>query len=172
MGNFYCTMAIREIDGETLVETLRGLCRNAYVAPTSNGVTVFSDERADSLDPNEIGSLGCTLSQQLRQPVLAVLNADDDVLVLALFEDGDQSAEYSSRGPRLNCRRILKTFGRPGKAALFHFAVLFPWVPFEVVRHSWFAKALGLPEYSVAAGYRYIAEGDVMGAAEDLFQHT
>ena len=116
--------------------------------------------------------MGCTLSEELQKPVLAILNADDDVLVMALFEAGDQSAEYRSRGPRVNCRRILKVFGRPGRAILFHFALYVPWVLFELLRHSLLAKAIGLPDWSVGAGYRYIAEGEVPCVPESFFQHT
>jgi hypothetical protein len=96
MGNFYVNFTARGPERELVTKSLWSAKREAFVAPCLNGLTVFFDEQADAQDDAVIKDLGQRVSNDLRAPVLAVLNHDDDILMYWLFDAGQLADEYNS----------------------------------------------------------------------------
>lgn len=187
MGNFYVNHTVKTTDRDGVVAALRRAKRRALVGPVEDGYVVVFDRDSDNqceVDFTEVGNL---LSRELAAPVLAVLNHDDDLLCYWLFENGaatdhynscpdyfegefdeieefddgedeeDAAAELGTDGdPALLCR----AFGVDDVAAVED-AMRGEGFLFALLRHQELAAALGLPSYSVGAGYRYAKQGDL-----------
>src|SRR6187455_1673439 len=94
MGNFYVNYTLRGPEPETVAAALTG--RSAIVTPQDNRSVVVFDAEAESQDLGVFDAVGRRLSTELKCPVLAVLNHDDDVLLYRLFENGRLVDEYNS----------------------------------------------------------------------------
>lgn len=94
MGNFYVNYTLRGVTQEAAAKSLAG--RTCIVTPTVNETIVVFDEESDNQDQRVISRLATKLSQNLRCPVLAVLNHDDDILWYQLYTDGKLCDEYDS----------------------------------------------------------------------------
>jgi hypothetical protein len=160
MGNFYCNFTTRGPSAEEIVRLLDTENRSAFVSPTLNGRTVIFEEASDELSPDEIDAVGTVLSRELNCPALAAVVADDDELLLVLYESGRRTIEYSSRGANRGAVAISRAFGRIWLAPLVWVLLQWPYLIFESMRHAMLAKLLGIPPWCVASGYRYISEGE------------
>lgn len=181
MESFYVSHTLGCTDVEAVVAALRG--RNAFVTPAHRGCVVVLDEEAEGQEPEVVLTLGCQLSAELDVPVLAALNHDDDILLLALCERGWVVDQYNSApelfepdpdaepvGPQGgNAGRLAEAFAspqvdeverilrRPSGDAGYLFA-------YE--RHFELVKALGISEYGVNTGYKYLAAGEFPAGLE------
>jgi hypothetical protein len=142
----------------TVLESLR---RTAIVAPDHpGGVTVY-DEASESQDIRILAELAQIVSQDLQCPALAVLNHDDSILALALYENGELTTDYETGHTRdLSVATLCRAWRR--RSAAFSLWVLLhaPRPIFEVTRHSLLARLLGLPPWSVGTGYNYLQQGE------------
>jgi hypothetical protein len=175
MGSFYVNYTVRHSKPQTVAKALKG--RTALVTPAQNGCVVVYDEESDQQDWSVITDLGSQLSGELKCPVLAVLNHDDDLLRYGLFVNGDMVDEYDSAPEDFDgseedaeplggdARELCTAFGsdaaerveeilRKGPEDEDHYV-------FATVRHHDLVNALGLPEFSVGAGYEHISEGNL-----------
>ena len=160
MGNFYCNFTLRGPSADDIVRVLNEHARTAFVTRTVNGNTVVFDEVADELDDNEVDAIGTLLSRELACPALAVAVADDDELLLRLYEDGDRRIDYSSRGANQGAYRLCRAFGRSWLAPLVWMLLQWPYLVFETFRHALLAKVLGIPQWCVGTGFRDIEQDD------------
>jgi hypothetical protein len=167
MGNFYCNFTTRGPSVEEIVRVLNEHRRSAYVTPTVDRKTVIFDEAADELDEAHIDAVGKLLSQELACPALAAAVADDDELWLALYEAGERRVEYSSRGTNRGAYALARAFGRAWLFPVVWVVLQWPYFIFESWRHALLAKALGVPRWSVATGFRYIEQDELPDGLEE-----
>ena len=78
MGGFYTNYTLRGPSQQAVSAALAG--RKAVVTPEHAGCVVAFDEASDDQDEERIAELASRLSSELRCPVLAVLDHDDDIL--------------------------------------------------------------------------------------------
>ncbi len=96
MGNWYTNVSVKGAQQSDVVAVLEELGRRAYVTPETLGWVVVYDQQTDEFDLGILESLSLTLSTRLTCTALASCNADDDVLWLALYENGSLSTRYAS----------------------------------------------------------------------------
>jgi hypothetical protein len=96
MGNWYTNVAVKGARQTHVVALLEELGRRAYVTPETSGWIVIYDQQTDEFDLGILESLALTLSTRLSCTTLASCNADDDVLWLALYENGNLSTRCTS----------------------------------------------------------------------------
>ena len=94
MGNFYTNYTLKGPSQQVVAAALAG--RPAIVTPDQDGCVVVFDEASDEQDSAVITELASRLSRELRCPVLAVLNHDDDILWYQLYLGGELADEYDS----------------------------------------------------------------------------
>jgi len=80
--------------------------RDAFIAAAPGGITVVADREADTQDVDTLASLALTPAAKLSAPALAVLNHDDDALLLALYDANGLVMEHGwSNGPAFDVPR-------------------------------------------------------------------
>jgi hypothetical protein len=186
MGNWYTNVAVKGAQQADVVAVLEELGRRAYVTPETSGWIVVYDQQTDEFDLGILESLALTLSTRLSGTALASCNADDDVLWLALYENGSLSTRYASSRrafedgdefPGLQetaqvlarvfqkpaakdqvLRVLSKTHGLLGLLSLY-LKVRVAYVV-EVQRHLDLATLLGMPRAAVGLGYTYVNKGE------------
>jgi len=180
MGNFYSNYTLRGPTQQEVAAALAG--RWAFVTPEQNGCVVAYDEESDEQDMGVLSQLASRLSEQLRCPVLAVLNHDDDILWYQLYQIGELVDEYNSSpayfeaaeepsGPAGgDAQKLCSAFGSTRVAEVK--SVLEKsngdGYTFASERHEHLARVLGIPLCSVGMGYSYLARGEVPdGLKED-----
>ena len=174
MGNWYKNITVRGPQQAEIAAALAKHGRRCYLTPTRDAVTVVFDHRSDEEgDPRELGDLALTLSSDLACPALAAAVFDDDVLLLALYDAGQQLGEYNSAGAStLSAAALVRAFRAPRRAAIVWLLLESPRLPlfmFESFRHRLLLRALGQPPWAFATGYRYIEKGEPpedLGTAE------
>jgi hypothetical protein len=173
MGNFYTNITLADAEPQKVVRAVKELQRQAYVATPAGQSAVVFDRECDEQKTEVLSALADRLSGDLGCLAFAVLNHDDDILWFQAFERTRLVAEYANRGgPRTDIRALCRAFGRP-RAFLRVWLVLWRPCLFQVSRHMALAKALGLPECSISAGYRYISKGESPEfLGENELQHT
>jgi hypothetical protein len=182
MGNFYVNYTIRGPSQQAVAKALAG--RSAVVTPQQKGCVVVFDEESDTQNREVISGLAQDLSRELRCPVLVVLNHDDDILWYQLYVSGDLADEYDSCPGYFDpaaepsspeggdAQKLCTVFGsnevseveRILRKSSFDEDIY----AFAVQRHAALAQALGLPDFAVGAGYRYVSDGEIPeGLSED-----
>src|SRR5215813_9082508 len=119
MGNFYTNITFHGVSSEQVVASLESYRRTALVAPDHpGGVTVY-DEASESQDVRILAELAQNISADLQCPALAILNHDDDVLALALYQSGALTTDYETGHTRdLNVAVLCRAWQRPGAGFL------------------------------------------------------
>jgi hypothetical protein len=186
MGNWYTNVAVKGAKQSDVVALLEELGRRAYVTPETSSWIVVYDQQTDDFDLGILESLALTLSTRLSCTTLASCNADDDVLWLALYENGGLSTRYASaRGsfedgnefpdPKETADVLARAFQKPetknevlrvlrkshgilGLLGLY-FKVRIAYI-LEVHRHLDLTNLLGMPRAAVGLGYTYVSKGD------------
>jgi hypothetical protein len=186
MGNWYTNVSVKGAQQSDVAAVLEELGRRAYVTPEASGWVVVYDQQTDEFDLGILESLALTLSTRLSCITLASCNADDDVLWLALYENGGLSTRYASsrktfedgdefpeveqtaqvlarifQKPEAKNRvwRLLrKPHGILGLLSLY-LKIRMGYVG-EVERHLDLSNLLGMPRAAVGFGYRYISKGE------------
>ncbi len=167
MGNFYTNYTLRGPSQQAVAAALAG--RKATVTPPHNGCVVAFDEASDDQDQERIVELAARLSSELRCPVLAVLNHDDDILWYQLYEGGKQADEYDSSPGYFDpsaepsapaggdALRLCAAFGASDAAAVERVLRKSSYdddgYVFAFERHADLVRALGLPEFAVGTAY-------------------
>jgi hypothetical protein len=186
MGNWYTNVAVKGAQQSGVVAVLEELGRRAYVTPETSGWIVVYDQQTDDFDLSILESLALTLSTRLSCTALASCNADDDVLWLALYENGALSTRYASSrkefedggefpDPQDTAQVLARVFEKPdaknrvlsllrkshgalGLLSLF-LKIRLAYVV-EVQRHLDLSKLLGMPRAAVGLGYTYVNKGE------------
>jgi hypothetical protein len=186
MGNWYTNISVKGAPQSDVVALLEELGRRAYVTPETSGWVVVYDQQTDEFDLGTLESLALTLSTRLSCTTLASCNADDDVLWLALYENGILSTRYASSPESFEdgdefpdqkeaAEVLSRVFQKPqhardvlrllrksrGFLALLsiYFKIRFAYAV-EVDRHLDLANLLGMPRAAVGLGYRYVSKGE------------
>jgi len=184
MGNWYTNVAVK---GAQQTDVLRAqLGRRAYVTPETSGWIVVYDQQTDEFDLGILESLALTLSTRLSCTALASCNADDDVLWLALYENGTLRTRYASSRkafedgdefPDLKetAQVLARVFEKPEANSqvlsvlrkphgLFGLLSLYLKIRLayvvEVERHLDLSNLLGMPRAAVGLGYTYVNKGE------------
>ena len=172
MGNFYTNLVMRAADLDTVASLLESEGRRAYVAKVGAATFVY-DERCDRQDIAELRGLAGIVSRQCGIPVLAACNHDDDVLWLALAEDGLVVSVYNSfpaffdqggDAPELReVARICAAFGATERATELDGLLRTPRaaIGFEFERHQKVARLLGVSPDASILGYTYVRNGEL-----------
>jgi|SRR5580658_2813913 hypothetical protein len=186
MGNWYTNVSVKGAQQSDVVAALEELGRRAYVTPETAGWIVVYDQQTDEFDLGILESLALTLSTRLCSTALASCNADDDVLWLALYENGRLSTRYASsrksfedggefpdlqetaevlarifqkpEAKRQTLRLLRKSHGMLGLLSLV-LKVRIAYVT-EIQRHLELSDLLGMPRAAVGLGYRYVNKGE------------
>ena len=186
MGNWYTNVAVKGADQARVLAALEELGRRAYVTPEISGWIVVYDQQTDEFDLGILESLALTLSTRLSSTALASCNADDDVLWLALYENGSLSTRYASSrkvfedgkefpDPRETAQVLARAFEKPASLQLIvnvlrkshgilgllslYLKIRLAYVV-EVQRHLDLSNLLGMPRAAVGLGYNYINKGE------------
>lgn len=177
MGNFYVNFATRGPQHDAVVGFLRDAGRTAIVSPTVDQVTLFYDEEADTQDDQAIVSLASSASRQLRSPVLAFLNHDDDILAYWLATDGKVVDEYNSCPGYFDDGDDTPSGGDAHKLAAAFVSSKVDEIEqvlrdedftFALERHERLAGLLNLPWNYSSLGYGYIKQGDAEDDTENF----
>lgn len=186
MGNWYTNIAVKHPNAAEVLHTLGQLGRHAIVHPAQNRWLTVFDEECDKFDLDLLESLALTLSNEHGCLALPCFNADDDLLWLALYENGRRVSRYASSVREFEdanefppiadfasglCRAwdrpeqvnaVRGVLGRPhgplGLLRLVHLNIAYVA---EIQRHVDLAKIVGLPAASVGLGYTYVARGEL-----------
>jgi len=185
MGNWYTNVAVKGAEQAQVVATLEELGRRAYVTPERSGWIVVYDQQTDEFDLGILESLALTLSARLSCTALASCNADDDVLWLALYENGELLTRYASSrnafedgdefpDPKESAQVLARVFAKPDatnqtltvlRKSHGILGVLSLWFKIrlayavEVHRHLDLSNLLSMPVAAVGLGYRYVDKG-------------
>lgn len=171
VGNFYTNITLRTTDQDAVVDYLNRAGRTTFVSPVFQGYVCVFDEVCDSQDDREISGLTKALSARLKCAAISVLNHDDDIFWYQVYENGEVVDSYDScpgyfagggaslkpsgGTPEVLCR-VFAASGREEDLK----SILTGPATFAVERHMAMFETLGLPTFSVGAGYTYIEEGD------------
>jgi hypothetical protein len=171
MGNFYVNFTTRGPKQSDVVKCLRAAKRKAYVGPTVDELTVFFEEETDRQDEAAVAVVGKQASKDLKAPVLAVLNHDDDILAYWLFDVGKLADEYNSCPGYFDggdetptggdAKKLCAAFAVPTKAKEVERVLRDEEFVFALERHEALARLLKLPWSHACLGYRYIEEGSL-----------
>ena len=150
--------------------------RSAIVTPAQNGCVVVFDEESEEQDTDVITLLASRLSRQLRCPVLALLNHDDDILAYWLYISGELADEYDSSPGYFDpaaevsppaggdAQKVCNAFGANAVAEVESVLRKVPRDDefyFADDRHRDLARLLGVPLFVVGAGFRYVSQGEL-----------
>jgi hypothetical protein len=186
MGNWYTNVAVKGAQQSDVVAVLEELGRRAYVTPEASGWIVVYDQQTDDFDLSVLESLALTLSTRLSCTALASCNADDDVLWMALYEQGILSTRYASSRKEFEdggefpdlkdtaqvlarvfekpeaksqvLRVLRKSHGALGLLSLF-LKIRLAYIV-EIGRHLDLSDLLGMPRAAVGLGYTYVNRGE------------
>jgi hypothetical protein len=199
MGNWYTNVSVKGAQQTEVVAALEELGRRAYVTPETSGWIVVYDQQTDEFDLGILESLALTLSTRLGCTALASCNADDDVLWLALYENGCLSTRYASSRKafedgdefpnlRETAQVLARVFEKPaarnhvlsllrkshgilGLLSLY-LKIRLAYVV-EVQRHLDLTNLLGMPRAAVGLGYTYVNKGETPeGMAREALRRT
>jgi hypothetical protein len=175
MGNFYTNYTLRGPSQQAVAAALAG--RSAIVTPAQDGCVVAFDEQSDDQDSAVITELASRLSRELRCPLLAVLNHDDDILWCQLYLNGELADEYDSSpgyfdpsaessGPAGgDAQKLCSAFGIASVAnvesILRKSSFAEGGYTFAFERHADLARALRIPSFGVGAGFRHVSAGEL-----------
>ncbi|MGN6504276.1 MAG: hypothetical protein ACTHM6_01815 [Tepidisphaeraceae bacterium] len=158
MGNTYCNFTTYGPTREAVIGVLNANRRVAFVAPDLNSHVVVFERSSDRLSEQDMQTVGSTLSRDLSCAVLGAAVYDDDEMWLCLFERGECVTEYYSKSQQASARRLCRAFGRSLRTPAVWLALRVPFVLYESFRHAVLAWLLGVPQWSVATGYRYLSK--------------
>lgn len=186
MGNWYTNVAVKGPQQAQVVALLEELGHRAYVTPDTSGWIVVYDQQTDEFDLGLLESLALTLSARLSCTALASCNADDDLLWLALYENGNLSTRYASSRKSFedgeefpDLKDAAQVFARVfeksgaeeqvlsilrkshGILGLLHivFKARLAYIV-EIQRHLDLSDLLGMPRAAVGLGYSYVNRGE------------
>ena len=162
MGMFYTNFVAFGGDPDSALAVMRERRCRGYVTPVISGAVTVFDAGSDSQDTDILERLGADLSEKLKVPVLAVLNHDDDHLLLWIFRNGRQVAHY---GSFVHAFVFASSLSRVRGGFLAYPLIVgvlgWPTFIFQSLRHTLLAWLLDLPRCSVGSGFEYISRGEI-----------
>lgn len=173
MGNFYVNICVNELASTQLEAWLGAQLFPSYVGPELNGWVCFVSEPLDAQEQTIIHDFGSVLTKDSSRLAVTVLNHDDDVLVIEIFQNGARLAAYNSC-PGYFTEDATEDDWRPHLDDASAFAALKPGVTEQQIKqtlvegemsafacdtHQAVVDLLGLPDYSVGEGFRYVSRG-------------
>jgi hypothetical protein len=187
MGNFYTNYTLRGPSQQTVAAALAG--RSAIVTPAQDGCVVVFDEASDEQDSAVITELASRLSRDLRCPVLAVLNHDDDVFWYQLYLGGELADEYDSSPGYFDpsaepsapaggsAERLCQTFGADDCAAVEAILRKSSYddggYVFAFQRHADLVRVLRIPDWAVGTAYASFERDELPeGLSADTISRT
>ena len=170
MGSFYTNVTLKGASLEVALGALDG--RRAFAAAIGPDVLVF-DEECEEQDVRVLTALCERLSRALHCAAIAVLNHDDDVLLVYAYRDGAPVTDYDSCPGYFSdedsppsqadvaalCAALGASSSEDRVAAIL--AADFDEFAFATERHEALFSALGLPQQAVGSGYSYILQGEL-----------
>ena len=94
MGSFYVNITANTA-AKDAVKCLKGKDASAYVMPTKDQQCVIYEEQCDTQDIAHMYELLMALTSEQDCSALGVLNHDDDMLYLTLWDNGEHKAELT-----------------------------------------------------------------------------
>jgi hypothetical protein len=172
MGNFYTNVTLRTTVRKEVIEHMRAQGRSCFVSPVIRGFTTVYDRLCEEQDVHDLEALAEDLSSAFHCSALAVLNHDDDVLWIGLTRDGKGITTYNSEQILSGSAwKLAQEYRVLGLVPLVWFLMRWPIVLFAIWRHGGLASALGIPNFSVGFGYRYLSRGErPLNANADQFE--
>jgi hypothetical protein len=186
MGNWYTNISLKDVNPSEVLSRLNELGRTAIVTPSVDGWLVVYDQECDKFDLDILESLALTLSTHLQCTAIPCFNADDDVLWLAIYENGKRTSRYTSSleefedrsefpAPREFAAALCRVFGKPepvreivailqrsrGALGLLRLMKIPLAYVVEIERHQDLAALLGIPAASVGLGFQYVSRGEL-----------
>ncbi len=174
MGHHYTNVTVWGASPSAVRDVLTRNGVHALVTPELLGCVVVYDQRSDDGESGYVATVAQTISTELRVTTLGAQNLDDDVLLLHLFHDGHEEAQF------VNLRAVF--FGAPvsldsvlpirtawALCRRFRRFIHLPYVwlilqrpyLFQVSKHIALARALGLPAEAIRLGFRYVRRGEI-----------
>jgi len=161
---------------DKVIAVLRQNKFTAYVSPVKTG-SVVAEKKADTQATVPIVNLAKLLSVELQAPMLAVSVHDDDYLLLGAYVSGQEVTDYSSDRDH----RVADKSSPAGKAeklcavfdathAVETVAAILSSTTYGLAHehHQALVDALGLSDFAVAQGFRYLEEqSDVEGPSAE-----
>lgn len=166
MGNFYVNITAKA-DREALTSLLDSVTDRSVIGPQHNGWLTFSTELIEEQGQVAIDEYGCGVSENFPGPAIAVLNHDDDILSIDLYEGSKQTGTYNSC-PGYFDPNATEADLKPVFTNSAAYDALGPTVRdvlstksvFAIDAHAAFVEAAGLPKEAVGFGYRYAERGE------------
>lgn len=162
--NTYTNIALKTVDRDKVVQTLRDLQRRAYVSPVVGGYVVVYDA-ATEREPDTLFDVAVKLSASLKCPVIAAYDHNDSLLILITVKDGRRVDTYVSNpgyfaGKREppkggDVKTIQAALGVAGKDEALKSVLQSQIYDYEYDRHDEVIKLLDLPEYCSRGGHKY-----------------
>jgi hypothetical protein len=167
MGQFYVNYTLRGVTQDAVAKAFAG--RAGIVTPSANDTVVAFDKESANQDQGVISSLAAKLSGELRCPVLAVMDHDDDILWYQLYIDGELQDEYDSTPGYFdptaqpsapaggNAARLCSAFGSSNveevERVLRKSSFDDDGYTFASERHGDLVRALGISSFGVGTAY-------------------
>jgi hypothetical protein len=160
MGNLYVNIALNTSDRDRIAAVLADTQDRGVILAPENGWTILSSEALETQDERFVEQYGTSLSRG-GVPVLAVMNHDDDILMVFLYQAGARTAFANTRPgyfadedrpPVVEGVEALAWLA-DGVAAGDIADLLTRDHVFAVDAHGELARLLGLPAISVGFGY-------------------
>ena len=167
MGNFYASVAVGRVDNDQLFTTLSQVPDRGVIANAQDGWTVFSSELLETQDERIMDQYGEALSRG-GAPVLGIINHDDDILMVFLYQNGvragfantDPGALSGTDSPPIIQGGDEFAALREGVSVNEIQSLLTKNYIFAVDAHLALVDLLGLPRDSVGFGYSYFSRGE------------
>ena len=160
MGNFYTNFEVIGGNSTEVLQVAKELGRRAFVISDKNGDTVLFDSDCEEQNVTEIERLGGELAERLHLPVLAILNHDDDHLLLWLFQIGRVTRYESCLQAFAFGWKLSKVRGGVLSYPFIAAVLVWPTFIFQVFRHILLVKVTGLSPICAGFGYKYLSRGE------------
>lgn len=180
MGNHYANITLKGSRREDIADILRVNGCEAIISPSVDAITILYDKSIE-IEENAIVVLGKKISEELGCVAWAIFIYDDDVFMYWLFEHGELIDEYNSSPEYFEGiisvpsgrdeKKLCQAFNAINKEREVH-DILYcqkdigvgsppSGYVFETERHLHLCRVMGLPDYAVGTGYKYLIEGEI-----------
>ena len=176
MGNFYVNFSVKDVEPAKLAELFTKRGDTGFVGPEADGWTTVSTLNLELQDTAFNLECGNSVSATFETTVVGVLNHDDDVLLVDLFDEGTHDGQIVSNPGFFDGRdldplirhsdQFNRVFGNTSIIKILD--ALNAEHVFAIELHREIAKALSLPSYSVGFGAAYAQRGEFAPMGDGL----
>lgn len=169
MGNFYTQVLVADADTVACADLMKRLNRRTVVGPSHRKLVPIFDAESEHQNLEVLDSVALTASSELNTWAVGLMNHDDSHLLIRIFHRGEERAGIAASF--FGCldfaaSKNLCAALNPDASPLLVQLSLFRPSLFQVGRHASLARILGLPRWTVGAGYNYIQRGEFDGTPE------